>query len=60
MLTKCVLSLENYLNKRKNEEDLVLAAEELRLAVRWLGTITGHVNTEQILDVIFKDFCIGK
>ncbi|CAF0713501.1 unnamed protein product [Brachionus calyciflorus] len=60
MLTKCLKSLESYLIKRKKEEDLVLAAEELRLAVRWLGTITGHVSTEQILDVIFKDFCIGK
>ncbi|RNA14322.1 tRNA modification GTPase mitochondrial [Brachionus plicatilis] len=60
MLTKCIVSLENYLEKRHNEDDLALAAEELRLAVRWLGTITGHVSTEQILDVIFKDFCIGK
>ena len=37
-----------------------LAAEELRLAARALGTITGRVEVEALLDVIFGDFCIGK
>ena len=37
-----------------------LAAEDLRLAVRALGRITGRVEVEDILDVIFRDFCIGK
>ena len=37
-----------------------LAAEDLRLAVRELGRITGAVDVEDILDVIFRDFCIGK
>ena len=40
--------------------DEVLAAEDLRLAVRALGTITGRVSVEDRLDVIFRDFCIGK
>jgi tRNA modification GTPase len=42
------------------DRDIVLACEDLRGAVKWLGKITGQVSTEQILDVIFKDFCIGK
>lgn len=37
-----------------------LAAEELRLAARALGRLTGRVNVEDLLDVIFRDFCIGK
>jgi tRNA modification GTPase len=37
-----------------------LAAEDLRLAARALGRITGAVEVEELLDVIFRDFCIGK
>ena len=40
--------------------DVVLAAEELRSAVRSLGRIVGRVDVEDLLDVIFRDFCIGK
>jgi tRNA modification GTPase len=39
-------------------EDLV--AEELRTAAQALGRLTGRVDVEDILDVIFRDFCIGK
>jgi tRNA modification GTPase len=38
----------------------VLVAEELRLAMRALGRITGRVDVEDLLDVVFRDFCIGK
>lgn len=37
-----------------------ITAEELRLAARSLGRLTGRVDVEDILDVIFRDFCIGK
>ncbi|WP_417515748.1 tRNA uridine-5-carboxymethylaminomethyl(34) synthesis GTPase MnmE [Minwuia sp.] len=37
-----------------------LLAEDLRLAMRALGRITGTVDVEDLLDVIFRDFCIGK
>lgn len=37
-----------------------LAAEDVRLASRALGRITGKVDVEDLLDVIFRDFCIGK
>jgi tRNA modification GTPase len=39
-------------------EDLV--AEELRTAATALGRLTGRVDVEDILDVIFRDFCVGK
>ena len=37
-----------------------LRAEDLRLALRSLGRITGAVDVEDLLDIIFRDFCIGK
>lgn len=37
-----------------------LVAEELRSAATALGRLTGRVDVEDILDVIFRDFCIGK
>lgn len=37
-----------------------LAAEDLRMALRYLGSITGKVHVEDLLDRIFRDFCIGK
>lgn len=37
-----------------------LMAEDLRLAARDLGRITGQVDVEDILDVLFGEFCIGK
>jgi len=37
-----------------------LIAEELRAAANALGRLTGRVDVEDILDVIFRDFCIGK
>jgi len=40
--------------------DAVLAAEDARMATRALGRITGRVSVEDMLDVVFGDFCIGK
>ncbi|MSP01143.1 MAG: tRNA uridine-5-carboxymethylaminomethyl(34) synthesis GTPase MnmE [Acetobacteraceae bacterium] len=37
-----------------------LRGESMRLALRALGTITGQVGVEEILDSIFRQFCIGK
>ena len=37
-----------------------LMAEDVRLSVRDLGRITGKVDVEDLLDIVFKDFCIGK
>ncbi len=40
--------------------EVALAAEDVRLAMRAIGRITGTVRVEELLDVIFRDFCIGK
>lgn len=37
-----------------------LRAEALRLALVALGRLTGRVDVEQVLDVVFSEFCIGK
>jgi tRNA modification GTPase len=42
------------------EKDIELAAEDLRLAARYLSSITGKIDVESILGEIFSNFCIGK
>lgn len=37
-----------------------LIAEDYRLALRAIGRLTGRVDIEELLDVVFRDFCIGK
>ena len=37
-----------------------LVSEALRAALRALGRLTGHVGVEDVLDVVFGEFCIGK
>ena len=37
-----------------------LAAEDVRVALRALGKITGCVDIDEVLDTVFRDFCIGK
>ncbi len=37
-----------------------LKAENVRLALRAIGRITGRVDLDELLDVVFRDFCIGK
>ena len=41
-------------------DDVVVAAEELRYAAQEIGKITGRVGVEDVLDAIFREFCIGK
>ena len=50
----------DFLNRAKETAPLELKAENLRMAARSLGRITGQIETEELLDVIFRDFCIGK
>ena len=56
---KIILSLSNAKNIDPiNQTELFV--EELRLAVNEIGRLTGLVDVEEYLEVIFKDFCIGK
>jgi tRNA modification GTPase len=58
-LNDCLKEIDKFLNRDQNK-DLELAAEDLRMATRHLGSIVGKVDVEEILGSIFKDFCIGK
>jgi tRNA modification GTPase len=50
----------NFLQEALKGTQLDLRAESLRLAADSLGRITGRVDVEDMLDVIFSEFCIGK
>lgn len=58
----CFGHIEDFIEKfnPKIDQDLAILVQSLRSSVRSLGKITGEVRTDDILDVIFKDFCIGK
>ncbi|MDC2976493.1 tRNA uridine-5-carboxymethylaminomethyl(34) synthesis GTPase MnmE [Candidatus Pelagibacter sp.] len=58
-LEKCVEHLNRF-EMKKSIDDFDKGAEDLRLATRYLGTIVGKVDVEEILGSIFSDFCIGK
>lgn len=55
-LEECKAHLQRAIAAQAGE----LRAEDVRLASRALGRITGRVDVEDLLDVIFRDFCIGK
>ena len=55
-LTNC----EQYLTRCLSASGSELWAEDLRLAMRELGRVVGQVGVEDLLDVIFSEFCIGK
>ena len=58
LLQEGVVSLQRSIAVVGSGEEL--AAEDLRLAAQALGRLLGRVDIEDILDVIFRDFCIGK
>ena len=55
-LTECLENLEMFSFNKPVE----LSAEDIRLAARALGKITGQIEVDEILDKIFGSFCIGK
>ncbi len=59
ILTRYEFALQRAL-KVVDKESPDLLAEELRQAMWALGEITGRAGVEDMLDVVFKDFCIGK
>ena len=52
-------TIEN-LEKFNLHKEIELSAEDIRLASRGLGKITGQIEVDEILDKIFGTFCIGK
>ena len=57
---ECVTAAAEALARALDQRESELAAEDLRLALRAVGRLTGRVDIEELLDVVFRDFCIGK
>jgi tRNA modification GTPase len=55
-----LLEAADHLDAAEHAELPELRGEDLRLAMRALGRITGHIGVEDILDTVFSKFCIGK
>ncbi len=55
-LNECLV----YLDEFSLDKEIELSTEDIRLACRSIGKITGHVEVDEILDNIFGSFCIGK
>jgi tRNA modification GTPase len=58
LLRETVASLRRSISAVAQGEEL--AAEELRAAAKSLGRLLGRVDVEDVLDVIFREFCVGK
>lgn len=59
-LQACLAGLDRVEDGLRSGRETELVAEDLRLAARALGRITGRVDVEDLLDIVFRDFCIGK
>jgi tRNA modification GTPase len=57
-LRRCVACLDAAIDSPVEQIEIV--AENLRMAATELGRITGRIDVEDLLDSIFRDFCIGK
>jgi tRNA modification GTPase len=56
-LVECLACLDRFLADPYQSE---IAGEDLRRAVMAIGRILGRIDVEDVLDVLFADFCIGK
>ncbi|XP_014091528.2 tRNA modification GTPase GTPBP3, mitochondrial isoform X4 [Bactrocera oleae] len=61
-LERCIEHIHIFLNEYAPDifPDTAISAQKLRNALKCIERITGHVSSDDILDVVFKDFCIGK
>lgn len=60
LVEKSMLALEDAVGKFKNSSPLEIVALDLRQAAGCLDEIAGAVTGEEVLDTLFKEFCIGK
>jgi tRNA modification GTPase len=58
LLQQTAVSLQCSISSVGEGEELV--AENLRIAAQSLGRLLGRVDVEELLDVIFREFCVGK
>ena len=58
--SKCLLSTIQHLENSQKEKKIDIFAEDIRISVKCMSSLFGGVDIEDILDIIFSDFCIGK
>ena len=56
----CLKITLKHLEDLKKDKNIDLLAEDMRLALKSFSSLFGNVDIEEILDIIFSDFCIGK
>ena len=59
-ITKKILECLNSIQVKDIQTSPELVAEDIRHALTLIGKITGSVGVEEVLDNLFKNFCIGK
>jgi tRNA modification GTPase len=59
-LTEVAHALSSAIGQAEAGAGEELVAENLRVAATGLGRLTGRVDVEEILDAIFRNFCVGK
>ncbi len=59
-LLRCMESMLEVQEGLQVERELELIAMDLRLALSALGEVVGETTTENLLDTIFSQFCLGK
>ena len=59
-VTEAEIALVRFVSGAAEGSELALLAEDLRLAARAIGRLTGAIGVEDVLDRIFSTFCIGK
>jgi|TARA_B100001964_G_scaffold108845_1_gene121581 tRNA modification GTPase len=57
---RCLIETRKYLEKSKEKKNYDVFSEDIRLATKEISKIYGKIDIENILDIIFSDFCIGK
>ena len=57
---RCIEKVNMHLKNAKKDKNIDLIAEDIRISIKELGNLFGNVDIEDILDIIFSDFCIGK
>ena len=59
-LQDCLGALRAFLGPGDWSKNPEIASEHLRIAAGALGRVVGRVDADELLDVIFRDFCVGK
>ena len=57
---KCLFDTVYHLKRSREEKNIDIFSEDIRQSLKSISSLFGNVDIEEILDIIFSDFCIGK